>query len=35
MLFAGLPEQGWNDYVYTDLAELGDPRKAMARWALS
>ena len=35
MLFAGLPEQGWKDYVYTDLAELGDPRKAMARWALS
>ena len=35
MLFAGLPEQGWNDYFYTDLAELGDPRKAMARWALS
>ena len=35
MLFAGLPEQGWNDYVYTDLAELGDPRKAMSRWALS
>ena len=35
MLFAGLPEQGWKDYVYTGLAELGDPRKAMARWALS
>ena len=35
MLFAGLPEQGWQDYVYTDLAELGDSRKAMASWALS
>ena len=35
MLFAGLPEQGWQDHVYTDLAELGDPQKAMARWALS
>ena len=35
MLFAGLPEQGWQDFVYTDLSELGDPRKAMARWALS
>ena len=35
MLFAGLPEQDWKNYVYTDLAELGDPRKAMARWALS
>ena len=35
MLFAGLPEQDWKDYVYTDLAEIEDPRKAMARWALS
>ena len=35
MLFAGLPEQSWQDYVYTDLAQLGDPRKAMSRWALS
>ena len=35
MLFAGLPEQDWEDYVYNDLAELGDPRKAMARWASS
>ena len=35
MLFAGLPEKGWEDYVYTDLAQLGDPKKAMARWACS
>ena len=35
MLFAGLPEQDWKDYVYTDLAEIEDPCKAMARWALS
>lgn len=35
MLFAGLPEKGWEEYVYTDLAQLGDPKKAMARWACS
>ena len=35
MLFAGLPEKGWEDYVYTDLAQIGDPKKAMARWACS
>ena len=35
MLFAGLPEKGWEDYVYTDLAQIGDPQKAMARWACS
>ena len=32
MLFAGLPEQGWEDYYYTDLDELGRPDKALARW---
>ena len=32
MLFAGLPEQGWEDYYYTDLAELSRPDKALARW---
>ena len=35
MLFAGLPEKGWEEYVYTDLAQIGDPQKAMARWACS
>lgn len=32
MLFAGLPEQGWEDYYYTGLEELGRPDKALARW---
>ena len=33
MLFAGLPEQGWQDFVYTSLEQIADPGKAMARWA--
>ena len=32
MLFAGLPEQGWEDYYYTDVEELGRPDKALVRW---
>ena len=35
MLFAGLPERGWQDYYYTSVAEIGSPDKALARWALS
>ena len=33
MLFCGLPEQGWQNSVYSDLAEIRDPRKALFRWA--
>ena len=33
MLFAGLPERGWQDYYYTSVAEIGAPGKALARWA--
>ena len=32
MVFAGLPETGWEDYWYGSLAEVADPRKALARW---
>ncbi len=32
MLFAGLPRDGWQDFFYTDVAELADPDKAIARW---
>ena len=35
MLFAGLPEVEWSPYVYSDLSEIGDPKKALARWAQS
>ena len=33
MLFAGLPEQGWQAYYYTSLAEITATDKALARWA--
>ena len=32
MLFAGLPERGWEDYYYTDLEDLKRPDRALARW---
>ena len=35
MLFAGLPEVEWSQYVYSDLSEIDDPKKALARWAQS
>ena len=35
MLFAGLPEVEWKQYVYSDLNEISDPEKALVRWAQS
>ena len=35
MLFAGLPERGWQDYYYTSVAEIPASSKALARWAQS
>ena len=35
MLFAGLPEVEWSQYFYSDLSEISDPQKALARWAQS
>ena len=35
MLFAGLPENGWQDYFYTSVAEIADPAKALAVWSQS
>ena len=35
MLFAGLPEVEWKHYVYSDLNEISDPRKALMSWAKS
>lgn len=32
MIFAGLPETGWEDSWYTSLAEISDPTKALAQW---
>ena len=33
MLFTGIPEDGWQDYYYTSVADIADPDKALARWA--
>ena len=33
MLFTGIPEDGWQDYYYTAVADLADPDRALARWA--
>ena len=33
MLFSGLPEVEWQNYVYGDFSEISDPNKALARWA--
>ena len=35
MLFSGLPEMEWQKYVYSDLSEINDPQKELARWARS
>ncbi len=32
MLFTGLPENGWQDWYYTNIAELADPEKALVKW---
>lgn len=32
MLFAGLPQQGWEAYWYASVEEIADPEKALARW---
>lgn len=33
MLFVGMPRDHWRSYYYTSLAEIGDPNKALARFA--
>lgn len=35
MLFAGLPEVGWEQFVYSDLNEITNPSKALVRWLQS
>ena len=32
MLFAGLPEMGWQDFVYENIVDIGRPDMALARW---
>ena len=35
MLFAGLPQHGWQDHFYNCLDSLSDPDKALAQWLCS
>ena len=32
MLFAELPQRGWEAYWYTSLDEFADPDKALVKW---
>ncbi|BAY85779.1 nucleoside 2-deoxyribosyltransferase [Calothrix parasitica NIES-267] len=32
MLFAGLPEVGWENYFYTSVAEIDSQDKALSKW---
>ena len=33
MLFTGMPQAEWRDWYYTSISEIGDPDKALAKWA--
>jgi nucleoside 2-deoxyribosyltransferase len=35
MLFASLPEVGWQHYFYDSVEEIGNPEKALALWLRS
>ncbi len=32
MLFAGLPEVGWEQYYFTSFEEIRSPQKALSKW---
>ena len=32
MVFSGLPQHGWQNYLYGSIAELADPFIALMRW---
>jgi hypothetical protein len=32
MVFSGLPQHGWRDWLYGSIEELADPAKALACW---
>lgn len=32
MVFAGFPEHGWQDYLYTHIDHITDPNRPLARW---
>ena len=33
MLYTGMPEQGWERYCHSSVADIADPEKALAQWA--
>ena len=33
MLFTGIPEENWQNYYYTSVAEITAPQKALYQWA--
>ncbi|MDE0185986.1 MAG: nucleoside 2-deoxyribosyltransferase [Candidatus Poribacteria bacterium] len=33
MLFTGLPQQGWERFYYTSIAEISSPEKALTHWS--
>jgi nucleoside 2-deoxyribosyltransferase len=35
MIFAGLPENDWQDFYYTAVEEIGSPHKALYTWSSS
>jgi hypothetical protein len=32
MVFSGLPQEGWQRWLYGSLEELSDPTKALVQW---
>jgi len=34
-VFSGLPQHGWQAWLYGSIAELADPDKALVRWVQS
>jgi Nucleoside 2-deoxyribosyltransferase len=32
MIFAGLPEIGWQDFFYASVEEISSPQKALFKW---
>ncbi len=35
MVFSGLPQQGWDRWLYGSITELSDPNKALVCWIRS
>ena len=32
MLYAGLPKEGWKEYLYDSIDSIADPQKALSQW---